>query len=106
MQASHSYIILGSIALYLIFCLGVGLWSYGRTKSSKDFFAAGRDIGVIVSAFAVFSCVLSGFGFVVHWPRPTTPEYEGLADKKTSCLGVIKHLADQSNFVEWQVDRM
>ncbi len=35
-----------------------------RTKSTKDFFMAGRDLGILVTAMALFSSTLSGFGFV------------------------------------------
>jgi Na+/proline symporter len=35
-----------------------------RTKSTRDFFMAGRSLGFIVTALAIFSCNMSGFGFV------------------------------------------
>lgn len=48
----------------MILCIAVGIWALRRTKSTKDFFMAGRDLGIMVTAFAVFSSTLSGFGFV------------------------------------------
>jgi len=48
----------------MLICIGVGIWALRRTKSTHDFFMAGRDLGVMVTAFAVFSSTLSGFGFV------------------------------------------
>jgi len=60
----HLPIILTSVALYMLLCIGVGIWALRRTKSTHDFFMAGRDLGVMVTAFAVFSSTLSGFGFV------------------------------------------
>lgn len=48
----------------MFLCIGVGIWALRRTKSTHDFFMAGRDLGVMVTAFAVFSSTLSGFGFV------------------------------------------
>ncbi|MDA0261821.1 MAG: sodium/proline symporter, partial [Proteobacteria bacterium] len=35
-----------------------------RTRSSQDFFMAGRHLGVIVASVAVFSSTMSGWGFV------------------------------------------
>ncbi len=45
-------------------CVGVGLWALRKTQSSHDFFMAGRDLGMLVTALAVFSSTMSGFGFV------------------------------------------
>jgi Na+/proline symporter len=45
-------------------CFGVGIWAMRRTKSTRDFFMAGRSLGFIVTALAVFSANMSGFGFV------------------------------------------
>ena len=52
------------VTIYLVFCLATGVWAMRRTKSSHDFFMAGRGLGVFVTAFAVFSSTMSGFGFV------------------------------------------
>jgi len=57
-------IILSAIAIYMVFCIAVGLWAMRRTHSSSDFFIAGRSLGPIVVALAIFSSTLSGFGFV------------------------------------------
>ncbi len=64
MEEYRNPIVLTAISLYMLLCIGVGLWALRRTKSTKDFFMAGRDLGVMVTAFAVFSSTLSGFGFV------------------------------------------
>jgi Na+/proline symporter len=64
MEALRNPIILTSIGIYMLLCIGVGIWALKRTKSTHDFFMAGRDLGVMVTAFAVFSTTLSGFGFV------------------------------------------
>ncbi len=64
MEASRSLIILGCVGLYMGLCVGVGLWAIGRTRSPRDFFMAGRDLGIVVTGLAVFSSTLSGFGFV------------------------------------------
>lgn len=64
MEEYRNTIILTAIALYMLLCIGVGIWALRRTKSTHDFFMAGRDLGIMVTAFAVFSSTLSGFGFV------------------------------------------
>ena len=64
MEAFRQEIILGAVFLYMVFCIATGLWAMKRTKSSSDFFIAGRGLGPIVVALALFSSTLSGFGFV------------------------------------------
>jgi len=57
-------IILACIALYMVSCVAIGLWAMKRTKSTSDFFMAGRHLGMLVTSFAIFSSAMSGFGFV------------------------------------------
>ncbi|MBX3435996.1 MAG: hypothetical protein KF861_00675 [Planctomycetaceae bacterium] len=64
MEAYRSQIILGCVAAYMLMCIGVGLWAMRRTKSTSDFFMAGRSLGIVVTSIAVFSSTMSGFGFV------------------------------------------
>ena len=64
MEELRNPTILTSLALYMAACIGVGLWALRRTHSPRDFFMAGRDLGVFVAGMAVFSSTLSGFGFV------------------------------------------
>ena len=61
---SRDVIILASIGIYLFVCIVIGIWALRRTNSSSDFFMAGRSLGVFLTAFAVFSSTMSGFGFV------------------------------------------
>jgi SSS family transporter len=64
MEELRNPTILASLALYMGTCIVVGLWALRRTHSARDFFMAGRNLGVIVAGMAVFSSTLSGFGFV------------------------------------------
>ncbi len=64
MEALRNPIILGSVGIYMAVCVGFGLWALRRTRSTRDFFMAGRQIGVMVAGLAIFSSTLSGFGFV------------------------------------------
>ena len=64
MDESRSTIIIGFVFAYFLLCIGVGLWAIRRTKSTHDFFIAGRSLGMFVTAIAVMSSTMSGFGFV------------------------------------------
>ena len=64
MEANRALITLLAVIAYLALCIGIGLWSLRRTKSTSDFFVAGRNLGMFVTAFAIFSSTMSGFGFV------------------------------------------
>ena len=64
MEAFRQEIIVGSVVVYMIFCVLTGLWAMRRTHNTSDFFIAGRGLGPIVVALALFSSTLSGFGFV------------------------------------------
>ncbi|MCZ6671701.1 MAG: hypothetical protein O7C75_02055 [Verrucomicrobia bacterium] len=48
----------------MLVCLGIGFLAAKQTKSSKDFFVAGKSSGIIVMGFAAFSTIMSGFGFI------------------------------------------
>lgn len=64
MDPARRTIVLACVGGYMLMCIGVGLWAMRRTKSTKDFFMAGRNLGIFVTGLAVFSSTLSGFGFV------------------------------------------
>lgn len=52
------------IIFYMLIVLGIGFWAMRRTKSSSDFFVAGKQLGVLAVAMASFSAAISGFVFV------------------------------------------
>lgn len=64
MDNGGGFTVLISVVVYMGICIFVGLWALRKTKSSSDFFMAGRDLGIVVTGFAVFSSIMSGFGFV------------------------------------------
>lgn len=64
MEAWRQEIVIACVSVYMLACVVVGLWAMRRTKDSSDFFMAGRHLGAFVTAMAVFSSTLSGFGFV------------------------------------------
>ena len=51
-------------ALSLVAVLAIGLWSGGRTRTAKDFFVAGRSVGLWVIAMATMTAAFSGFVFL------------------------------------------
>lgn len=64
MQAYRAEIVFGFVIVYFAACIAIGVWAVRRTKSSAEFFAAGRSLGVVVTAAALFSSTISGFAFV------------------------------------------
>ncbi len=64
MESFRDPIILSSIGLYMLLCIGVGVWAMRRTTTTRDFFMAGRHLGIMVAGIAMFSSTMSGFGFV------------------------------------------
>jgi len=61
---SRGVVILLFVGGYLAICIAIGLWAMRRTRTSRDFFVAGRQIGFAVAGLAMFSSTLSGFGFI------------------------------------------
>ena len=59
-----SIVILACVSLYMVFCIAIGIWAMKRTKNTEDFFMAGRNLGVMITGIAIFSSIMSGFGFV------------------------------------------
>ncbi len=64
MGLSRHVVILGCVTLYMLGCVGVGIWALRRTKSPRDFFMAGRRLGILVTSIAIFSTLISGFAFI------------------------------------------
>lgn len=49
---------------YLLLVAGIGVWSYSRTRSARDFWIAGQRLGLWLTALATMSAAFSGFVFV------------------------------------------
>ncbi len=64
MPVADSPIILTCVVIYLIVCLGIGIWAMRRTKTISDFLLAGQSLGPFVLAMAAMSSIMSGFGFI------------------------------------------
>ncbi len=48
----------------LLLVIGIGLWSYRRTKSNRDFFLAGQRVGLLATGLATMAAAFSGFVFL------------------------------------------
>ncbi|HVJ12934.1 MAG TPA: sodium:solute symporter, partial [Burkholderiales bacterium] len=47
--------LIGSVVLYLLLTIGIGLWAAGRVHNSKDYVVAGRSLPLYMSAATVFA---------------------------------------------------
>lgn len=61
---SRATIIVAIGALYFTICGSIAVWAARRTRSTGDFFLAGRGVGVWTLAIASMAATLSGFAFV------------------------------------------
>lgn len=52
------------VGLYMLVVLYIGYWAMKQTKSSTDFFIAGKKLGLYALAMASFSAAISGWVFV------------------------------------------
>jgi SSS family transporter len=50
--------------LYFAGMIGIGLWAAMRTKTSADYFVAGKGVGMVAIALATMSSAMSGFLFI------------------------------------------
>ena len=57
-------LIIGAASVYLLLVLVVGLWSARRTRTPKDFWIAGQNIGLWTTGLATTSAAFSGFVFL------------------------------------------
>lgn len=56
--------VVAGVGGYLLICLGIGIVAVRKTQTHRDFYLAGGQLGAVVTALAMFSSTLSGFGFV------------------------------------------
>jgi len=64
MPIAASPAIIVCVAVYLVCCFGIGVWSLRRTRTAADYFVAGRSLGPFVMTIATMASIMSGFGFV------------------------------------------
>ena len=57
-------LIVVAAVLYLAIAVGIGAWSLRRTRSARDFWAAGQALGVLVTGIATMAAAFSGFVFI------------------------------------------
>jgi Na+/proline symporter len=56
--------ILASALVYIAIVIGIGIWSFSRTKTAADFYIAGKALGLVVISLTTMSTIMSGFTFV------------------------------------------
>ncbi|HVS00594.1 MAG TPA: hypothetical protein VMW27_28500 [Thermoanaerobaculia bacterium] len=49
---------------YFLVLVGIGFWSMRRTRDARDFWVAGRNLGLLATALATMSAAFSGFVFL------------------------------------------
>jgi SSS family transporter len=57
-------VIAGVVMAYFVVVAVIGTWAARRTRSARDFFVAGRGIGLFTLAIAAMASTLSGFAFI------------------------------------------
>jgi Na+/proline symporter len=50
--------------VYFVIVAAIGVWATRRTRSARDFFVAGKGIGLFALALTAMSATLSGFAFI------------------------------------------
>lgn len=56
--------VVGLTLASLVVTLGIGFWSYRRTRSTRDFFIAGQSVGLLATGLATMAAAFSGFVFL------------------------------------------
>jgi Na+/proline symporter len=57
--------LIGAVAIaYFVVVAAIGTWAARRTHTARDFFVAGRGIGLFTLAIAAMASTLSGFAFI------------------------------------------
>lgn len=57
-------LLIGVALAYFALLIGIGIWATRRTKTSEDFFIAGKGVGLVAIALATMSSAISGFLFI------------------------------------------
>jgi Na+/proline symporter len=57
-------VIIAVCLLYFLACTLLGVWSLRRTRSARDFWVAGQNLGVFVTGLATMAAAFSGFVFL------------------------------------------
>jgi Na+/proline symporter len=62
--SSASPTVLATVLVYFAVVTAIGLWALRRICTPKDYFIAGQEVGLVVTALATMSAAFSGFVFV------------------------------------------
>ncbi len=64
MSGADRPVVLLAAAAYLVVTAGIAVWAWRRTRTTRDYFLAGRRLGLWVTAAATMSTAFSGFVFL------------------------------------------
>jgi Na+/proline symporter len=64
MPILHRPLLAATVLVYLLITLLIGLWALRRTRTPRDFWVAGRGMGVLMAGIVTMAAAFSGFVFL------------------------------------------
>src|SRR5256885_15829165 len=64
MPILHRPLLVATVLVYLLITLLIGLWALRRTRTPRDFWVAGRGMGVLMAGIVTMAAAFSGFVFL------------------------------------------
>ncbi len=84
-MTSYDWVILGTIIVYMLMMVGIGIAVSGRNKTSGDFFLGGRKLGPLVTAMSAEASDMSGW---LLMGLPAVAMMGGLAEASWTAIGL------------------
>ncbi len=84
-MSTTTWIILGTIAFYMVMMIAIGIKASAKTKSSGDFFLGGRKLGPYVTAMSAEASDMSGW---LLMGLPAVAMMGGLAEASWTAIGL------------------
>lgn len=84
-MATYDWVILGTIVIYMIMMVGIGIAVSGKNKTSDDFYLGGRKLGPLVTAMSAEASDMSGW---LLMGLPAVAMMGGLAEASWTAIGL------------------
>lgn len=84
-MTSYDWVILGTIAVYMVMMVAIGFAVSGRNKTSDDFYLGGRKLGPLVTAMSAEASDMSGW---LLMGLPAVAMMGGLAEASWTAIGL------------------
>ena len=84
-MVGYDWVILGTIILYMLMMIGIGIAVSGKNKTSGDFFLGGRKLGPLVTAMSAEASDMSGW---LLMGLPAVALMGGLAEASWTAIGL------------------